>query len=106
MLSAVYPDDEVEAVRPPVVPAEPVLEIPPTKAVEVTDAKPAKVVCEAPKLNEVDPMVTAEFVKALFAIFESVLLEALIVLFVSVSVVALPTNVSVAAGKVKVTLPA
>jgi hypothetical protein len=51
-------------------------------------------------------MVTAEFVNELLAIFESVLPDPLIVLFVSVSVVALPTNVSVAGGKVKVTLPA
>ena len=35
--------------------------------VEVTEDKPVNVVCEAPKLTEVDPMVTAEFVKALFA---------------------------------------
>ena len=47
-----------------------------------------------------EPIVIDEFVNELFAIFDNVFNEPLIVLFVSVSVVSLPTNVSVDVGKV------
>jgi hypothetical protein len=63
---------------------------------------PATVAAVLPKDTLVDPTVTAEFVKAALPILLNVLLEPLIVLFVSVSVVALPTIVSVEVGKVSV----
>ena len=72
VLSAVYPDEPVVAVIPPVVPAVPVVVIPPvispTKLVEVTEDKPAKVVTVAPRATAVLPIVTEEFVSELFAI--------------------------------------
>ena len=56
---------------------------------EVTLVNPAIVVELAPKLIDVEPTVTAEFESDELPIFESVLDEPLIVLFVSVAVVSL-----------------
>jgi len=70
------------------------------------DVKPAIVVLEAPSDIEVEPIVTALFVSDPLPIFVSVFVEPLIDLLVNVSVVALPTKVSVAAGRVKVVVPA
>jgi len=62
----------------------------------------AVTVAEPPR-EMLDPLtVTLLLVSDEFPIFDSVLLEPEIVLLVKVSVVALPTSVSVAAGRVKV----
>jgi hypothetical protein len=63
---------------------------------------PANVVTVAPKATLVDPIVTVELVSAEFPMLVNVLVDPLIDLLVSVSVVARPTNVSVLVGKVKV----
>jgi hypothetical protein len=78
----------------------------PTKAVDVTDAKPANVVTVAPSDTAVEPIVTELLVRDPLPILDKVLVEPEIDLLVRVSVVALPTNVSVAAGRVKVVVPA
>jgi hypothetical protein len=81
------------------------------------DVNPAIVVLEAPNAIAVVPIVTelfAKFALVIPAVPERLLFvkplivfePAAIVLFVNVSVVALPTSVSVAAGKVKVVVPA
>ena len=54
---------------------------------EVILTKPVIVVALPPKLIDVEPTVTAEFVREPLAIFVSVFEEPLIVLFVSVAVV-------------------
>ena len=62
----------------------------------------AVIVAEPPKAT-VDPLnVTELFVSEAFAIFVKVFVDPLIDLFVSVSVVARPTNVSVDVGNVSV----
>ena len=61
---------------------------------------PAIVVDVAPKLIDVEPTVTAELERLELPILDNVFEAPEIVLFVSVSVVALPTNVSVDVGKV------
>ena len=78
----------------------------PTKLVDVTLVKPAKVVDVAPSAVDVEPIVIVLFVKLALGIADNVLVLPLIDLLVSVSVVAFPTNVSVAAGRVKVVVPA
>lgn len=63
---------------------------------------PANVVTVPPKVTTVDPIVTVLFVKAEFGTLVKVFVDPLIDLLVSVSVVALPTKVSVLVGKVNV----
>jgi hypothetical protein len=63
---------------------------------------PENVVTVAPNATDVDPIVTVELVNAELPMLVKVLVEPLIDLFVSVSVVALPTKVSVLVGKVNV----
>ena len=67
----------------------------------VTEVKPAGVKVDPPKAIVVVPSVIDEFVNALLGMLVSVLVEPLIDLFVSVSVVARPTSVSVLVGRVK-----
>ena len=74
----------------------------PTKLVDVTLVSPASVVAVPPRLTEVLPIVSDEFVRLALAMLLRVLLEPLMVLFVSVSVVARPTSVSVLVGSVSV----
>ena len=74
----------------------------PVNAVELTLVRPDNVVLDAPSAIDVVPTVTELFVSAEFGIFVRVLVEPLIDLLVSVSVVALPTSVSVVAGSVTV----
>ena len=52
----------------------------------MTDVKPAKVKDVLPRLIAVDPIVTDEFVRALFGMLVSVFVEPLIDLFVNVCV--------------------
>ena len=73
-------------------------------AVKSKSVNAVKAVIVPPNEVAVPPIVTALFDKELFPIFEKVLLDPLIVLFVKVSVVALPTSVSVPVGKVIVPL--
>lgn len=70
--------------------------------VTATEVKPPNVRLEAPNEIAVVPTVTAEFVRLAFAMFVRVLLEPLMVLLVSVSVVSRPTNVVVASGNVTI----
>lgn len=70
--------------------------------VTVTLVIPAKANVVAPRAILVVPMVSELLVRALLGMFVSVLLEPLMVLLVSVSVVARPTKVSVDVGSVKV----
>ena len=72
----------------------------------VTDDAAAVIVPLPPREMLVPLTVTDELVSELLPMFDNVLLAPLMVLFVSVSVVARPTSVSVAAGKVRVLLPA
>jgi hypothetical protein len=83
----------------------------------VTEDNPANVVTVEPNETAVEPIVTellAKFALLIAAVPERLLLvrplivfePAAIDLLVNVSVVALPTSVSVAAGKVKVVVPA
>ena len=74
----------------------------PVNPVEVTDVKPARVVDEAPSAIAVVPIVVVLFVRAAFEIFDNVLVEPDMLLFVKVSVVARPINVSVDVGNVNV----
>lgn len=74
----------------------------PAKLVDVTDDRPANVVAVAPNATLVEPIVTLLLVSDALAMFVNVLLEPLMVLFVSVSVVARPTTVSVDVGNVNV----
>ena len=69
--------------------------------VTATEVNPANVEAVAPRLIAVEPIVKDELVSALFGIFVNVLVDPLIDLLVNVSVVALPTKVSVEVGKVK-----
>lgn len=57
---------------------------PPTKVVEVTDVRPARVVDDAPNEIAVVPTVTDELVRLELAIFDNVLVEPEIVLLVNV----------------------
>ncbi len=68
--------------------ADPEISVVPTKVVEVKDDIPANVVTVAPRLTEVEPIVTAELAKLLLAIEDA---------FVN--------NVPVSFGKVKVLSP-
>ena len=70
----------------------------------VRSLTPAIVVALAPKLIDVVPTVTAELERLELPILDNVFELPEIVLFVSVSVVALPRIVSAVVGKVKVTL--
>lgn len=70
--------------------------------VTVTLVSPAKDVAVPPREMAVVPIVTELLVRELLPMFVRVLVEPLIDLLVSVSVVALPTNVSVEVGSVKV----
>lgn len=78
--------------------------VPSAGVVSVGDVSvtPANVVTVAPKATLVDPMVTVELVNDEFPMFDNVFVDPLIDLFVSVSVVARPTNVSVLVGNVSV----
>ena len=67
-----------------------------------SDKSKAGVASEAPKATETPPYETVEFVNELFPMLLKVFEAPLIVLFVKVSVVALPTKVSVEVGKVNV----
>ena len=64
----------------------------PTKLVEVTLVNPASVVAVAPRLTEVEPIVTAEFVSDALPMLVRVLVAPLIDLFVSVCVPAVVTT--------------
>ena len=66
----------------------------------VRSLTPAIVVALPPKLIDVVPTVTAELERLELPMFDNVFELPDMVLFVSVSVVALPTNVSVDVGKV------
>ena len=68
----------------------------------VRSLTPAIVVALPPKLIDVVPTVTAELERLELPMFDNVFELPDIVLFVSVSVVALPTSVSVDVGKVNV----
>ena len=70
--------------------------------VGLVSVNPATTVSVPPKEIEVDPRVIELFVNALLGMFVNVFVDPLIDLLVSVSVVALPTNVSVDVGKVNV----
>ena len=70
--------------------------------VGVVSVNPATTVSVAPREIEVDPIVIALFVRELFPILDNVFVAPLIDLFVSVSVVARPTNVSFDVGKISV----
>lgn len=74
--------------------------------VGLVNVTPANVVTVAPSATLVEPIVTVELVNDVLAIFDNVFVDPLIDLLVNVSVVALPTNVSVAAGNVTVFVPA
>jgi hypothetical protein len=78
--------------------------VPSAGVVSVGDVSvtPAKVVTVAPKATLVDPIVTVELVNDEFPMLLKVFVDPLIDLFVSVSVVARPTNVSVFVGNVSV----
>jgi len=67
-----------------------------------TGSVPASIVALPPRETGVPLSVMLELVKDALPIFDKVLFAPLIVLFVRVSVVALPTKVSVAVGKVTV----
>ena len=67
----------------------------------MTEVNPAKVRLVAPRAKTVEPTVIDEFVRAELGRFVNVLDDPLIDLLVNVSVVALPTKVSVEVGKVK-----
>lgn len=74
----------------------------PVNPVDVTEVKPARVVEEAPSAIAVVPIVVVLFVRAELGIFDNVFVEPEMLLFVKVSVVARPTNVSVDVGNVNV----
>ena len=65
----------------------------PTNDVDVTEARPVKVVTVAPKATDVLPMVTLELVKLALPMLLNVLLEPEIVLLVSVCVLSKVTTV-------------
>ena len=68
--------------------------------VTATEVKPPSVRLEAPRAIDVVPTVTDEFVRLALAMLVSVFVAPLIDLLVKVSVVARPTKVSVAVGRV------
>ena len=90
--------------KPVVFVKTPLAGVPRAGAVNVglVNVTPVNVVTVAPKATLVDPIVTVELVNAAFPMLVSVLVDPLIDLFVNVSVVARPTNVSVLVGKVNV----
>ena len=69
--------------------------------VTATEVSPPRVKLVAPSATLVVPSVRELFVSAEFGRFVNVLVDPLIDLLVNVSVVALPTKVSVVVGKVK-----
>ena len=98
------PETPVLMGKPVVFVKTPLAGVPRAGAVNVGLVKvtPVNVVTVAPKATLVDPIVTVELVNAAFPMLVSVLVDPLIDLFVNVSVVARPTNVSVLVGKVNV----
>ena len=98
------PETPVLMGRPVVFVKTPLAGVPRAGAVNVglVNVTPENVVTVAPKATLVDPIVTVELVSAAFPMLVSVLVDPLIDLFVSVSVVARPTNVSVLVGNVSV----
>ena len=74
-------------------------------AVKSKSVNAVKAVIVPPNEVDVPPIVIALFAKEPFAIFERVLLDPEIVLFVNVSVNDVVANVDVALGKVTVALP-
>jgi len=70
--------------------------------VGLVNVTPANVVTVAPKATLVDPIVTVELVRAELPMLVKVFVDPLMDLFVNVSVVALPTKVSVLVGSVNV----
>ena len=69
--------------------ADPEISVVPTNVVEVKEDKPANVVTVAPRLTEVEPIVTAELAKLLFAI-EDALVNKVPVSFGNVRVLSPP----------------
>ena len=98
------PETPVLMGKPVVFVKTPLAGVPRAGAVNVglVNVTPVNVVTVAPKATLVDPIVTVELVNAAFPMLVSVLVDPLIDLFVNVSVVARPTNVSVLVGKVNV----
>ena len=98
------PETPVLMGRPVVFVKTPLKGVPSAGDVKVGEVRvtPANVVTVPPKVTTVDPIVNVLFVKAEFGTLVKVFVDPLIDLFVSVSVVALPTKVSVLVGKVSV----
>jgi hypothetical protein len=90
--------------RPVVYVKTPLSGVPNAGDVKVGEVRvtPANVVTVPPKVTTVDPIVNVLFVKAELGTLVKVFVDPLIDLFVSVSVVALPTKVSVLVGNVNV----
>ena len=98
------PETPVLIGNPVVLVKTPLAGVPKAGAVNVGLVKvtPENVVTVAPKATLVDPIVTVELVNAELPMLVNVFVDPLIDLFVSVSVVALPTKVSVLVGSVNV----
>jgi hypothetical protein len=98
------PETPVLMGKPVVLVKTPLAGVPSAGAVNVGLVKvtPENVITVAPKATLVDPIVTVELVKAELPMLLKVFVEPLIDLLVSVSVVALPTKVSVLVGNVNV----
>jgi hypothetical protein len=98
------PETPVLMGKPVVLVKTPLAGVPKAGAVNVGLVKvtPENVVTVAPKATLVDPIVTVELVNAELPMLVNVFVDPLIDLFVSVSVVALPTKVSVLVGSVNV----
>jgi hypothetical protein len=98
------PETPVLMGKPVVLVKTPLAGVPSAGAVNVGLVKvtPENVVTVAPKATLVDPIVTVELVRAELPMLLKVFVEPLIDLLVSVSVVALPTKVSVLVGNVNV----
>jgi energy-converting hydrogenase Eha subunit C len=98
------PETPVLMGKPVVLVKTPLAGVPSAGAVNVGLVKvtPENVVTVAPKATLVDPIVTVLFVNAELPMLVNVFVDPLIDLFVSVSVVALPTKVSVLVGSVNV----
>jgi hypothetical protein len=98
------PETPVLMGRPVAFVKTPLAGVPRAGAVNVglVNVTPENVVTVAPKATLVDPIVTVELVNDEFPMFDNMFVDPLIDLFVSVSVVARPTNVSVLVGNVSV----